>query len=265
VERGKEQVVLLLDTLAQAVRLREPALIEPLLPPGMPQQQVEVMKEQLERTTWLQLYKGYTVDAEAAVKRVKWQRWREGAATVTVPGANSMGDHMVDVVSVVRVEDKWYIRNIGLARPMPGDAVEPPEEIMQAIRPLVRQTMADLRAGNAGPIHYRLPKGAQFRMPKRSWWQKITSAQEVGPIPILDDIRLVQRFSIHRWPGPDEPFYLAYLAPNRLTAFYDVPYDWPEGGINEPDIMRIEMTFQQDTEGWSLYILRLFGKAFLFS
>jgi hypothetical protein len=264
IDQGKEQTALLLNSFAEAVRMKDSERLARLLPPGTPVGQLRTATVHFDQATWLLVYKGYTIDTDAALDRVRWQDWVEGRVSLAAPGSNFENFRLLDSFSLVRVEEKWYIRGFRLAQPMEKDLLDPPEEEIEKLRPLVQEVMDDLRNGRAGHIDSRLPREARFRERRLTFWQRLSVEGPVTPVPVIDDLRLVQQFYIRRWPDPDEAFQLAYLGSGRVVAFHEIPYDWPEGGITQTDTMTIEMTFRKDGDGWSLYMVRLFGLAFPF-
>jgi hypothetical protein len=258
-ERGKQRAAGLLSGLAEALRQKTPDEVVPLLVPDAPPARSRQLYAMLTEACWLEVYKGYTADVEAVLSGIGWRSWQKPTLAVTLVGLNDLDERLEDQVELAHVKGTWYISDFSLARPIPGAALDPPKADMEQIRSLVRQTMDDLKEGRAGSIYDRLPKETRFRRPELSFWQKLTGADD-KPVALLDDFTVVKRLHIRNWPRPEE-FALAYMTAQRVVAIFDLVYDWPEAGIQEPDTLRIEITLARGPQGWSVYLVRLFGKA----
>ncbi len=262
IAEGKKQARDILEEFGEAVRLKEPDRVKPLLPPGPNPSNVAGL---LELSTWMLLYKGYQVDIPATLAEVPWQSWRDGRVMTSLIGSNLLGDRLTDSIELVRLRDKWYLGGFSLARPQRGDALDLPEEMMAPLRDRALEILKEIRAGNAGNVHYMLPEEARYRWPTLSYWQRATLEGKPRRIPLFEDLRVVEELYIRRWPSEDDPLQVAWLAPGRVVVVFDkIAYDWPENGI-AADTLSIEMTFQQEGDDWQIYALRLFGQAIPFS
>jgi hypothetical protein len=56
-----------------------------------------------------------------------------------------------------------------------------------------------------------------------------------------------------------------YDSPHTIAVLYKLPYLWLEGGVSEPDVLRVKLIFSSTREGWAFYTIRLSGKGIPYS
>ena len=114
-------------------------------------------------------------------------------------------------------------------------------------------------------VLYELPEepSSRYRATKCTWWQRVTT-DAPRAIHVLSDLERLQKFTMLDWPAPDEVAF-AYGPGNAVVAFYEIPYVWPEAGIEEADVLRVEFVFLPREEGWTFFQLRLVGEGIPYS
>ncbi|MHC4789083.1 MAG: hypothetical protein ACYS8K_07765 [Planctomycetota bacterium] len=251
-EAGRARAAALLASFAAAVGQKDSDGLPPLLDPLMSQREVR---------------RRYSLEVESALEGLSWRDWQEDELEIRVEGSNAAREELEDEFQLVRTEGEWYVWDFTLAEPERGERLDPPPDVVAEILPRVRQIVELLKEGSAGPLLYQLPDdpSSKYRMPKLSWWEKLKFGKSVPPIHLSTDMAVLQRFSFGRWPDPEEDLYFVHASSSTITAVYEVPYLWPAGGVSETDILRVEMTFLQEEQGWSLFRLRFVGEGILYS
>ncbi len=265
-EQGREEAGRLLSAFGEAVRQDSPHLVEPLLAPTLSRGKAREILNCTEAVVWLRRYTGYKIDAEAVLRGVGWRKWESGAFWVKVPCTNSMGRRFKDRFALARVDGQWSIYDLELTGPRSGDALDPPEEVRKQLWPKIQVILDNMREGHISEIFYELPEedACRKRSPKLSWWRRLLRLSP-GSQGIYDDLERLEEFLISDWPLAEEVYGLAYVPTRGIMAVYQVPYVWPEGGIREADILRIQIVFMKSGETWTFYTLRLSGKGIPYS
>lgn len=226
----------------------------------IPERIREALRHRVAEASWLSVYSGYEIEAEAAVEKVSWKKWRDGAVRVRAFTDNAYGERARETFELRRVQRKWYLAGLPLAEVFPGAELDPPAAVKDQLRPLVAKYILALAESNAGVIHVALPKEAQYRASRRTFWQRVTFTRS-RRIAIADDVRQLKQLNIRSWPDADKSLPIYYAAPGKLMVHYQVPYNWPQEGINELDTLDVMMVFQQAKDGWELARFILQGKA----
>ncbi len=260
-EAARAGVAELLEGFGEAVAAGSPQQLRPVLLPRMPSSQVGRLAFMLEQASWLELYSGYTVEAESAAARLSWRDSQRGEVRLKVPASNDMGQRLTDEVELVQVRGEWWIRDFELVQPRPEDPVLPPEEVRDSLRPRVQELMESLAAGHIGDIYYAVPEESyRYRRPKQSWWQRLTRPAQ--PVSLLTDLEIFRRLDFMSWPDPSEPIDYIYLGPGNIAAVYEIPYNWPGKDPSRPEYMDLRFIFTRRPEGWKLLVVRMSGAAF---
>jgi hypothetical protein len=265
VESARAQAVVLLKQFEEVVRSGDPAKLEPILSPQRTTR-LKLLELQVVQANWLESYRGYELDAEKALAATDWQIWLNRRVRTTVPGYNIYGEVVQDKFEFLNIKDKWWISDFQLQRPEVGDVLDPPDSVKRELQPVAAQILEHLKTGGTIPIMYMLPKDAasRIRKPRATFWERLFSGGIPDFIPIFDDLETVEFLSVVKWPEPDELTY-GYAEGDGIMAVYEVPYSWPDGGVTEPDIMRVEVVFLRRPEGWLLRTVYLVGEAFPWS
>lgn len=265
VEDARTQTAALLESFEEVVTSGDPAKLEPILSPQRTTE-LKLLEFQVLQANWLEAYRGYELDAEKALAQTDWQIWLNRKVRVTVPGYNVFGEEVLDRFEFLKINDDWRIRDFKLQTPEPGDVLNPPDYIKKALQPVAAQVLENLKSNRTIPIMYMLPEDvrSRFREPRATFWDRLFKGGIPEFIPIFDDLETVEFLSIREWPAPDDVSY-GYAEGGGIMAVYEVPYAWPEGGITEPDIMRVEVVFLKGPEGWVLHTIYLVGEAFPWS
>jgi hypothetical protein len=264
-EEGRQQVAALLDTFAEVVRTNDAQKLKTLLAPGLPEDTVEDLVERLRWLSWTRRYEGYTLDAEIALERVRWQDWSYGNFWLYLSGSNAMGEPLQDdLAELARAMGKWCIRDFDLQEPQPGDLLNVPASIREAMRPEAERLIGMLKAGKTLEIFYGLPREARYRPPQLTGWERVTRDDVPEAISIYQDLEVFKRIMVGEWPPPGSPLKIAYGSRGRLVVVYELPYEWPTAGIHG-DKLRVEIHFVLQNGVWSFFQLRLFGRAVPFT
>lgn len=258
--RGREQAARLLGTFAVAVRLDAPELVPPLLAPTLGEGKARELERQVEGVIWLRRYTGYALDAEGALADAGWRKWREGPVRLKVPCTNADGQRFEDEFELTMVDRQWRIRDFRLSRPREGDALDLPDAVADQVWPQVRSILNNMKEGHVSDVYYQLPDkpACRYRPPKLSWWERLLGRGPGGWLNIYRDLDRMKRFIVsEHWPEPQDARDLVRVPPDRFMAVYEVPYVWPEGGIEQTDTLRIELVFRNVGDTWTFYTLRL--------
>lgn len=263
---GSEQVARLLESFADAVRMKDPAMVRPLLSPLLGPDQVVEREARLREASWLASYSGYALDTPLALLGTSWRRWRRPELDLEVPGTATFGRRFEDEFELVRIDGEWRIDDFHMTRPREGDVLQPPEGVKRQLEAKARQITADLQAGRIGSVLSELPsKGSGlFREPTRSFWQKLFG-MSAPQVPLYYDFELLGKLTVTRWPQPEDPVVFCYAGSGCVAVHYELPYVWPEGGIRQKDILRMSLIFLDTQQGWAFYSIRLSGKAIPYS
>ncbi len=266
-EQGREEARRLLSDFGEAVRLDSPDRVERLLTPTLSPGKAWEILNSTEEVIWLRRYTGYKVDVEAVLPGVGWRKWDSGVFWVNVPCTNSGGQRFKDRFRLARVDGQWSICDLELTEPRSGDVLDAPEEVQKQLWPKMQFILDNLKKeGRITEIYYALPdeNSARKRPPKQSWWRRLLGLGP-GPQDIYTDMQMLKDFDFANWPQAEEVYALAYVPPKGIMAVYQVRYTWPEGGILEPDVLRIRIIFRKSGETWTFDTLRLSGKGIPYS
>ncbi len=265
-ESGGEQVKELFGSLAEAIRQQDAGLLKSLLSPTLKQRDAARLQVRVGQASWLERYSGYTPDIESALAGIHWEEWKQGRFSLEVSASNIFGDRLEDAFELVSVEGQWRILDVKMAEPQKGDLLNPPQRVKEDLMPQVRLILQLLKEGKTGTIYRELlhEDARRFRKPTLSWWQRWTAGAP-PQISIYADLQSTRQFRFSDWPDADQEVAFAYAAPNGVTAVYEVEYTWPGAGIEEADLLRIELTFFPTEEGWVFFGIGLFGKGIVYS
>jgi hypothetical protein len=256
-EQDRRQVTQTLQVFAEALRAKDPEALQGVLMPGLPSDRVVILMTRLAQASWLPRYSGYRL-AESPAADVSDRELAEGAVRLKVPATNEAGERLKDLVHLARTRDAWWIRDLELRQPSPGDRVEPPQEVVAAIREELTPLMENLKGGHVWYIWGELPKegSSRFRRRKKSILLGLFSTKQV--VSIHHDLEIVKQLDFISWPDPADPLELEYLGPGAIAACYDLPYSWGTGP--QPELLHVEFTFVHKLEGWEFYRVDFSGK-----
>jgi hypothetical protein len=265
VDSARAQAVSLLKTFEEVVRSGDPAGLQPILSPQRTTR-LKLLELQIVQANWLESYRGYEIDAEKTLAQTDWQIWLSRKVRTTVPGYNIYGEQVLDRFEFLKIKDKWWISDFQLQKPNPGDVLDPPDYVKKELQPVAAQILENLKTGRTVPVMYMLPDNAasRIRRPRTTFWERLFTGGIPDFIPIFDDLETVEFLSVRDWPAPDDLIY-GYAEGDGIMAVYEVPYVWPDGGVTEPDIMRVEVVFLRRPQGWLLSTIYLVGEAFPWS
>jgi len=258
----RQQAANVLDTFAAALRHDTPELVDPLLAPALSGGRSRELKKRAENVVWLQRYEGYTLDSEAALADVSRKELQRGAFRVEVPASNQRGERLEHEFELVLIDGHWRIRDFQITDPAPGDALDLPAAVKDEIMPQLVFVLENMKLGRTADVFYELPdiNVCRHRPIRLSWWQNLFSGKSGGWLSLYEDLERTKQFHFPDWPEPDEVYGWAYVPPGGVMAVYEVPYIWREGGINEPDVLRIHVIFMKMEGQWRFYTLRLSGE-----
>ncbi len=256
-EQDRRQVTQTLKTFAGALRDKDPEALQGVLVPGLPRDRVVILKTRLAQASWLPRYSGYRL-AESPAADVSDRELAEGAVRLKVPATNEAGERLKDVVHLARTRDGWWIRDMELRQPSPGDRVQPPREVIADIREELAPLVENLKGGHVFYIWGELPKegSSRFRTRKKSILFGLFSTKQV--VSIHHDLEIVKQLDFISWPDPADPLELEYLGPGAVAASYDLPYRWGSGP--QPELLHVEFTFVHKRGGWEFYRVDFSGK-----
>jgi len=262
---ARAQAAQLLDTFALAVRQDNEDLVASLLSRSLSPGEAGALLNRVRRVSWLKRYTGYRVDSARAVRRVGWRQWVLGRARVEASCTNLAGERFTDVFGFVRDGEQWAICDVELNGPVPGDELDLPQDVMVELRPTLEGFLDNLRNGRIADVMYDLPKESLLREPKTSFWDRLWGNVPDGPVNIYADLETMQNFSFSQWPEADKPHVVLYVPPGGIDVRYLVPYAWPAGGVEETDMLHVDIIFMKDGGRWTVRSLRLSGKGIPFS
>jgi len=261
VERSRERAALLLDSLGQALRAKEPGRVRSLLPPGLDAPKVAELERMVGRACWLSVYSGYSVDSRSAAAQIGWRDWRRGRVRLSVPGSNARAERFNEEVRLVLVDGRWYVGDLDLAQPVFGAELDPPAGVKDDVRKTVERVFERLKSGNSADIYYNmLPEDARFRYVRPGLWGRLIG-RDPKRVGIYEDLKIVEKLDFQYWPDPNKTLPMAHVAPGRLAVVYDLPYLSSGSGAAEPDELRLELVFQKGEEGWKLVSMLLAAQA----
>jgi hypothetical protein len=265
-ETGREQVTALLESFALAMRHQEPDLLRALLSPVLKRHEVRRLESGLALASMLSGYREYELEVEEAVGDVSWREWQKEELILEVAGSSGRRQEFGEEFELLRTEGEWRIRHFTIRRPATGDAVEVPARVEAQLMPTIQRVLVALSEGEAASLHYEiLPEHSRYRRPIQGWWDRLVNGAAPEAIPLIQDIMRLEQFQLAEWPEPQDVLYYEFAPPNGVTAVYELYYVWPAAGIEEPDTLRVEMTFLPDEEGWTFHLLRLRGEAIPYS
>ena len=257
---SQQEIAVLIDQFAQAVRDKDPEAASAMLGVDLNPSQRAVATVSIREATWLRLYTGYTPDSEAAAKRLSMGAARKGVAQLKVGATNADGTSFTDRFMFVRRLGKWVLANARLQQPLVGEELDLPPDVREKIRPVVKNVMQSFRQRAFTRIVTLLPaeRDAYYRKPRPSFWQRLFGSY--AEYSLYDDLERVRGFEVLHWPDADKELPLGFLGPTYVVAVYDVPYTWPEGGIDRPDNLRVELFVLCKHGEWRLHRLKLYAK-----
>ena len=264
-DEARAESEVLLTSFAEALRLGDPSVLDPLLWPRLKPREVRFLERKLATASWMDFYADYRPELQEPLADLSWRAWRRGEVSVKVPYADPGREETEDEFQLIRAEGKWYIRDFALKTPKPGDPINPPDDVRALLSAKAAEYLRNLREGHFMAVLYELPTetASRYRFVDRPWWKRLFS-DVPRAVYIMADLERVQRFTVRDWPAPDEIYFVC--APgDGVMAAYDVYYTWPEGGISELDRLQVGFVFLIREEGWSFYQLRFSGKGIDYS
>lgn len=254
-----------LTSFARALRERDADSLVPLLAPHLRPPDVRMLQRKLLVGSSLAFYEDYLPDVAEPLADVSWREWQRGEVRVEIPYAEPFGEESEDEFTLVCGEGGWHILDFELKTPQRGDLVNLPQDIRQLLGGEAAKLLDTLKQGRFMAILYELPEepSSRYRPVKCTWWQRVTT-DAPRTVHVLSDLERLQKFTMLDWPPPDEVAF-SYGPGNAVVAFYEIPYVWPEAGIEEADVLRVEFVFLPREEGWVFFQLLLVGEGIPYS
>lgn len=260
VDQARVQARQVLDSFAQALRERNAQALDPLVDPRLKPRDVRMLKRKLIVASSMVFYEDYSPDLDKAIADVYWRTWTQDEASVGVPYSVPFGPEHTDLFTLTNKEGRWYLYDIDLRDSKPGELLNPPDDVKRLLGDKAAELLERLRKAELMGIFYELPStpSCRYRRLERTWWEKAVQGKP-DVIHLLSDLEMVQKFTMLDWPSPDEVSY-AHAPGDGVAVFYEIPYVWPDGGIDKTDMLRVEFVFLPLKEGWLFYQLLLKGK-----
>jgi len=256
-QAGKAAARETLDSFVQAVRQKDAALLRPLLSPGLSLRAADLLVAGVEEATWLERYSGYAPDIDATLSQTGWRDWQEPTVSLTLSAA-AAGGATEDEVTLARRDSKWLIVGCAMARPGPGERLDPPQDVRQQIEPKVHHMMTELMEGRVADILYEMPDTAAAReRPLNVPWYLMLFESPYPGVAIAEDLEKARQFNILTWPNPQAPVPFFYESPGSIAVVFHLRYVWFAGDIYDEDTLHLRFIFDRGPEGWSLYTVRL--------
>ena len=251
----------LISDFGEAVSKKDAAAAAAVLGPQVSPTDRAVAQVSFREAVWLRTYTGYKPDAQKAAARLSWRRFRKGLAALDVAATNAEGQTLTDRYMFVRHAGNWELAGVSLQQPVTGADLDLPAAEAEKIRAVVKPVMLAIRNDTFTRIMTALPpeRDAHYRTTELSFWDKLLDA-EAQEYSLYYDLELVRQFEVLHWPDFDKELPLAFLGPTYVAACYDIPYTWPQGGVDRPDTLRIRVFVISKQDKWYLHRLRLYGK-----
>jgi len=250
-----------LEFFAKAVAEDDVVTAASLLAARVPPQERSRLENTLRKASWLEMYTGYTLDAAGAVSHKSARAWLGGEVELSVPAANARGLEFKDQFCLAKTAHGWAVVDFALHEPLLGEEVDLPREDKEKVRARVKWVFDRLRMKKPEQVFASLPRenASRWRTGSLSFWRRLVGGRRTVRC-ILDDLVMVTKFDILRWPDPDRYLPTAYMSLAEVLLVYDVPYVWPQGGISQEDNLRIEIFLRKRNEQWEYHMIRFYAR-----
>jgi len=258
---ARRSIAATLDRFAEAIRNKDTDAASALISPTVPIEDRARMELSIKQAVWIDLYAGYRLDAEPAAAKAGWRTLRDGRVELQVRATNAAGVEFRDRFVAERSDSDWLLSAIFLQELVKYEKLDPPPAAAQEIRAVLEQVFADLKEEKIGQILLMLPQGGglRHRVNRPTFWQSLFGAQPAY-YSVDEDLNTMCSFNILAWPDPAKDLPLAYVAADTVVACYEIPYLWYEGGVANPDDLRMEIFLRLQEGKWQLFTLRLYGR-----
>jgi hypothetical protein len=251
-QRQRAQLTVMLEQFCKVVVDKNPAEADPLLSPRLGPLEKMRLRQQIKQAVWLKQYTGYTFDMPGSLQGASWRRLRDGELYLKVRAGNSSGEHFKDRYWLQRVgQNDWRIARLRLQEVEPGALADPPEAEAAAIRAVLSEIVALLKAGKGEHVFYMRPSGR-------------------GPMPgvpeePLDSIvrreyvelRAIKDLTILQWPDVASEVRLIYGGPGVIVAPLELLYMWPQMNMVTPRGLTITISLLRQEDKWAPYAFKV--------
>ena len=229
------------------------------LSPFLSAEKREELLMAVRRATWLSFYTGYQLDATKAVQNRDLNTWLRDAVELSVPASNARGAQFSQWMQLRSTPQGWKLADVALKSARRGADVDLPTQDREKVKRRMSKLLEKLKDGKYEEVSITLPEATQVRRIHISWWEKLWG----GSAPrqhVYNDLRRLEKLTIHRWPEPEKHLPTAYVSTNSVMVIYTLPYSYPARGIHD-DELRIETLMSRKDNKWKPVSLRLYGEA----
>jgi len=264
-QRDREQVAAVVHEFCALIQEKSASGLRDLLVPSMPGGRAETFEFQLTASSWLMCYSGLKPDVEAAVAKVGIGAMRDGRARLVIRATNYRGQRVRIPITALRERDKWWIADFEMTPALPGDRLDPPEEVRRQLREQTIPVITSMKQGHMADVYYMLPDKARcrYRPPKAGFFTRMLERPK--SMPIYSDLVIMSKMDIMSWPDTSLPLDVRYLSPGLIAVCYQLPYRWAPTEQSGPEMLDMKVLFLRQDGLWSLDTIRLSAKPIPYS
>jgi len=257
--KNRQQASETIRTFAEALSNDDPDAAMDQFSPLMSLEKRRQLSTDVRRATWLSFYTGYKLKATEAVKNRQLSTWLQDSVELSVPASNAQGSQFSQWLELHKTGEGWKLIDIALKKARRGADVDLPTPDRKQVQQRMSELLQKLKDGQYERAFLNLPEDTRLHARDTSWWQDLWGLSS-GRRHIYEDLRRLEKLTVHRWPDPEKHLPTAYVATNSVMVIYSLPYSSPPLGITD-DQLRIETLLSKKQDKWKAISLRLYGKA----
>ncbi len=177
------QIQALLGRFEKAVQADDADAIVAMLSPMLPESSILEIESDIRIALWTMTYGGYKLVDQSIAKKISRRQVRDGRVVLNVPFRSGSGRILEDRFVFRYAKGQWYIGDVHMRQPEPGDPLDIPPDQRRQIMAKVGACVDALKQGDAGFGTFVMALDAKrrngdssddaFRKHYAEWWRSI--------------------------------------------------------------------------------------------